>query len=75
MKRREFLKSTVAGAVAGGAAVPLSAHGPMPMRTLGKSGLEVSHFCLGGFHMAVVDGAPSSSRRARSGSSPRRNSS
>jgi aryl-alcohol dehydrogenase-like predicted oxidoreductase len=24
----------------------------MPMRTLGKSGLQVSHFCLGGFHMA-----------------------
>ena len=53
MKRREFLGSAVAGAVASGAAVPLSANGPMPMRTLGKSGLEVSHFCLGGFHMAV----------------------
>ena len=52
MKRRDFLKSSVAGGVvlAGGAAA--SAEGPMPMRTLGKSGLQVSHFCLGGFHMA-----------------------
>jgi len=52
MKRRDFLKSSVAGSVvlAGGAIA--SAEGPMPMRTLGKSGLQVSHFCLGGFHMA-----------------------
>jgi aryl-alcohol dehydrogenase-like predicted oxidoreductase len=49
MQRREFLKTTVAGAVA---ARHLAASEPMPMRTLGKSGLEVSHFCLGGFHMA-----------------------
>lgn len=48
MQRREFLKTTVAGAVA---ARQLAADTPMPMRTLGKSGLEVSHFCLGGFHM------------------------
>ncbi len=50
MKRREFLKTTVAGA-AMGVAVPLSAEGPMPMRTLGKSGLRVSLMCLGGADM------------------------
>jgi aryl-alcohol dehydrogenase-like predicted oxidoreductase len=49
MQRREFLKTTVAGAVA---ARNLAASTAMPMRTLGKSGLEVSHFCVGGFHMA-----------------------
>lgn len=52
MKRREFLKGSLAGAAAIGAAEKLSAEGAMPMRTLGKSGLEVSHFCVGGFHMA-----------------------
>jgi aryl-alcohol dehydrogenase-like predicted oxidoreductase len=52
MKRRDFLKSSAAGAVAARAALPLSAEGVMPMRTLGKSGLEVSLFCLGGYHMA-----------------------
>jgi aryl-alcohol dehydrogenase-like predicted oxidoreductase len=50
MQRREFLKTTVAGAVA---ARHLAASTPMPMRTLGKSKLEVSHFTLGGYHMAV----------------------
>ncbi len=50
MQRRDFLKATVAGAVA---IRELAADTPMPMRTLGKSGLEVSHFCLGGYHMAV----------------------
>jgi len=49
MQRREFLKTTVAGAVV---AQHVAASTPMPMHTLGKSGLEVSHFCLGGFHMA-----------------------
>ncbi|MDA1314298.1 MAG: aldo/keto reductase [Acidobacteria bacterium] len=52
MKRREFLKSSVAGSVALAGGAIASAEGPMPMRTLGKSGLQVSHFCLGGFHMA-----------------------
>jgi aryl-alcohol dehydrogenase-like predicted oxidoreductase len=51
MKRRDFLKSSAAGVVAA-RALPLSAEGVMPMRTLGKSGLEVSLFCLGGYHMA-----------------------
>lgn len=49
MLRRQFLKATVAGAAA---VRHLAASTPMPMHTLGKSGLEVSHFCLGGFHMA-----------------------
>lgn len=52
MKRRDFLRSTVAGGVALAGAVPLPAEGSMPMRTLGRSGLRVSWFCLGGFHMA-----------------------
>lgn len=52
MKRRDFLRSTVAGGVALAAAAPLPAEGSMPMRTLGRSGLRVSWFCLGGFHMA-----------------------
>lgn len=51
MKRREFLRSTVAGAVAAGSAARLRANGPMPMRPLGKTGMNVSWFCLGGFHM------------------------
>ncbi len=51
MKRREFLRSTVAGAVGLKATPSLLANTAMPMRTLGKSGLEVSLFCLGGFHM------------------------
>ncbi len=52
MKRRDFLRSTVAGGVALAGAAPLPAEGSMPMRTLGRSGLRVSWFCLGGFHMA-----------------------
>ncbi len=52
MKRREFLTSAAAGAVGAATALPLSAEGEMPMRILGKSGLNVSRFCLGGFHMA-----------------------
>jgi len=52
MKRRDFLKSSVAGGVVLAGGTVASAEGPMPMRTLGKSGLDVSHFCLGGFHMA-----------------------
>lgn len=49
MKRRTFLQVT--GAAAGS---PLAAAtDPMPMVTLGKSGLKVSKFCLGGYHMRV----------------------
>ena len=50
MKRRTFLSATVAGL--GAAAIARTAEqAPMPMRTLGKSGLQISWFCLGGFHM------------------------
>jgi uncharacterized protein len=31
----------------------MAADAPMPMTTLGKSGLKVSKFCLGGYHMRV----------------------
>ena len=37
MKRRDFLKSTVAGGVGLTTALPLSAERDMPMRTLGTS--------------------------------------
>jgi hypothetical protein len=47
MQRRSFLQlSTLA------AAGPGLADTPMPMATLGKTGLRVSKFCLGGAHMA-----------------------
>jgi aryl-alcohol dehydrogenase-like predicted oxidoreductase len=52
IQRRHFIKSTVAGALAAHSYSALAAQGEMPTRTLGKSGLEVSRFCLGGFHMA-----------------------
>jgi predicted aldo/keto reductase-like oxidoreductase len=44
MERREFLQLTAVAAVAAA---------PMPMTTLGKSGLKVSRFVLGGYHMRV----------------------
>jgi uncharacterized protein len=50
MKRRTFLQSTAAAL---GVSANALANTPMPMATLGKSGLKVSKFCLGGFHMAV----------------------
>lgn len=49
MQRRTFLQ---ASSTALGVSVQALADAPMPMATLGKSGLEVSRFCLGGFHMA-----------------------
>jgi len=50
MERRTFL-STAALGLSAAAYRRLAAQTPMPMRTLGKTGLEVSYFCLGGFHM------------------------
>ncbi len=50
MKRRVFLSLATAALAADRKAL---AAAPMPMGTLGKSGLEVSKFTLGGFHMAV----------------------
>lgn len=49
MKRRTFLQLPT---VALGARLARAADMPMPMATLGKSGLPVSRFVLGGFHMA-----------------------
>ncbi len=50
MKRRTFLEATAAAL---GTSVKALADLPMPMTELGKSGLVVSRFCLGGYHMAV----------------------
>lgn len=49
MNRRTFLISSAALA----ANRRLLAQTPMPMETLGKTGMKVSKFCLGGYHMAV----------------------
>src|SRR3712207_6050566 len=49
MDRRRFLQST---AVAG-IGISALADTPMPMTTLGKSGLKVSKFTLWGYHMRV----------------------
>ena len=49
MDRRAFLQVST---VALGARRNSLADTPMPMATLGKSGLRVSRFCLGGYHMA-----------------------
>jgi uncharacterized protein len=45
MDRRTFL-ATGSGAL-------LAADSPMPVTTLGKTGMRVSKFCLGGYHMGV----------------------
>ncbi len=50
MQRRTFLRASSAAL---GSSLTLLADAPMPMATLGKSGLRVSKFCLGGYHMAV----------------------
>jgi aryl-alcohol dehydrogenase-like predicted oxidoreductase len=50
LSRRDVLKSAAASPLLTGVAL---ADAPMPMATLGKSGLRVSRFCLGGYHMAV----------------------
>jgi aryl-alcohol dehydrogenase-like predicted oxidoreductase len=46
MHRRGFLQLSTAAA-----GITARADAPMPMATLGKSGLRVSRFCLGGYHM------------------------
>ncbi len=48
MKRRTFLQTAAAALAADRVAL---AAAEMPMKTLGKSGLNVSRFCLGGYHM------------------------
>ncbi len=50
MQRRTFLQLSSA---AFGVNWKALADAPMPMATLGKTGLRVSKFCLGGYHMAV----------------------
>jgi predicted aldo/keto reductase-like oxidoreductase len=47
MQRRTFLQVTSAAL---GASAKLLAEAPMPMATLGKSGMKVSRFTLGGYH-------------------------
>jgi aryl-alcohol dehydrogenase-like predicted oxidoreductase len=49
MERRTFLQATSAAI---GISAKALADMPMPSSVLGKSGLHVSKFCLGGFHMA-----------------------
>lgn len=48
MERRVFL-----GSAALGAALPLEAASPLPMATLGRSGLRVTRIAVGGYHMNV----------------------
>jgi predicted aldo/keto reductase-like oxidoreductase len=50
MERREFIQATSAAL---GVSTEALAAAPMPMATLGKSGLKVSKFTLGGFHLRV----------------------
>jgi predicted aldo/keto reductase-like oxidoreductase len=50
MQRREFLQAT---AVAAAVATSLAADSPMPYVKLGRSGMNVSRFTLGGYHMRV----------------------
>ena len=50
MQRRTFLKYSVAAL---GVNRVQAAGIPMPMATLGRSGLRVSRIGLGGYHMAV----------------------
>ncbi len=50
MQRRTFLQVSSAAV---GLEWNALAQQPMPMAVLGKSGLKVSRFCLGGYHMAV----------------------
>ena len=50
MERRQFLQATSAAL---GVTMETLAAAPMPMGTLGKSGLKVSRFTLGGYHLRV----------------------
>ncbi len=50
MRRRTFLQ--LPSAIVG-AGLASAADSPMPMTTLGKTGLRVSRFVVGGYHMAV----------------------
>jgi uncharacterized protein len=50
MDRREFLQYTAAAL---GASTKALAEAPMPTATLGKTGLKVSRYTVGGYHMHV----------------------
>ena len=50
MRRRTFLQVS---ATAIGTSLSSLADAPMPMTTLGKSGLKISRFTLGGYHMRI----------------------
>lgn len=50
MDRREFVKASALLGLTSEAIAQM----PMPMETLGKSQLNVSKFCLGGYHMRVA---------------------
>src|SRR5882724_301259 len=50
MRRRTFLQVSAAAL---GTSLRTLADAPMPMTTLGKSGLQISRFTLGGHHMRV----------------------
>ena len=50
MNRRTFLQTA---ALSTAARPHLLADNPMPMATLGKTGLKVSRYVVGGYHMAV----------------------
>ena len=50
MDRRKFLQFSVAAA---GTGLKCLAQSPMPMSSLGRTGLRVSRLTLGGYHMAV----------------------
>ena len=54
VERRDFLRTTLAGALGAGTYAAAAPQAEMPIQRLGKSGLEVSLFCLGGFHMAKL---------------------
>jgi uncharacterized protein len=50
MDRREFFQYTAAAL---GASAKALAEAPMPTATLGKTGLKVSRYTVGGYHMHV----------------------
>jgi uncharacterized protein len=50
MNRRSFLHTTAAVL---GTSVKILADTPMPMTTLGKTGLKISRYTVGGYHMRV----------------------
>lgn len=50
MNRRDFLQSAAASLAASASAL---ADAPMPMTTLGKTGLRISRYTVGGYHMRV----------------------